>query len=229
MARLLSLEHFKDCPIPEEDPLRLYYSPVVGRFYHRRVDVAMSLIGKGSRVLDVGFGSGTSFLELNARFDNIYGLDTHQYGGVIKEIYKREGIDVRLSEGSILDPPYEDNYFDAILAISILEHLQPADLPRVMAQASRLLRPGGIFVIGMPGLNSMMSTAFRVLGYDISKHHFSSPHQALEAAGKVFEIEKTIKLPAFAPDFFLLYMWFMARKPDAGDMLVSRADASEKN
>jgi SAM-dependent methyltransferase len=229
MARLLSLEHFKDCPIPEEDPLRLYYSPVVGRFYHRRVDVAMSLIGKGSRVLDVGFGSGTSFLELNARFDNIYGLDTHQYGGVIKEIYKREGIDVRLSEGSILDPLYEDNYFDAILAISILEHLQPADLPRVMAQASRLLRPGGIFVIGMPGLNSMMSTAFRVLGYDISKHHFSSPHQALEAAGKVFEIEKTIKLPALAPDFFLLYMWFMARKPDAGDMLVSRADASEKN
>lgn len=229
MARLLSLEHFKECPVPEEDPLRLYYSPVVGRFYHRRVDVAMSLIGKGHRVLDVGFGSGTSFLELNARFDNIYGLDMHQYGGVIKEIYAREGIDVRLSEGSILEPPYEDNFFDAILAISILEHLQPADLPRVMAQASRLLRPGGIFVIGMPGLNSMMSTAFRVLGYDISKHHFSSPHQALEAAGKVFEIEKKIRLPALAPDFCLLYMWFMARKPDVGDTFVSRADASEKN
>lgn len=229
MARLLNLEHFKDCPIPEEDPLRLYYSPVVGRLYHRRIDVAMSLIGKGSRVLDVGFGSGTNFLELSTRFDSIHGLDIHQYGGVIKGIFAREGIDVHLSEGSILEPPYENNFFDAILAISILEHLQPGDLPRVMAQASRLLRPGGIFVIGMPGLNSMMSTAFRVLGYDISKHHFSSPHQALEAAGKLFEIEKKIKLPALAPDFCLLYMWFMARKPDAGDMLVSRADASEKN
>lgn len=225
MARLLSLEHFKDCPIPEEDPLRLYYSPLVGRFYHRRVDVAMSLIGKGHRVLDVGFGSGTSFLELNARFDNIYGLDMHQYGGNIKEIYGREGVSVRLSEGSILDPPYEDNYFDAILAISILEHLQPADLPRVMVQASRLLRPGGIFVIGMPGLNSMMSAAFRVLGYDISKHHFSSPHQALEAAGQVFEIEKKIKLPALVPDSFLLYMWFMARKPASNNALASKADA----
>lgn len=225
MARLLSLEHFKDCPIPEEDPLRLYYSPLVGRFYHRRVDVAMSLIGKGRRVLDVGFGSGTSFLELNARFDNIHGLDMHQYGGIIKEIYGREGVDVRLSEGSILDPPYEDNYFDAILAISILEHLQPADLPRVMVQASRLLRPGGIFVIGMPGLNSMMSAAFRVLGYDISKHHFSSPHQALEAAGKVFEIEKKIKLPALVPDSLLLYMWFMARKPASNNTPASKADA----
>ena len=229
MARLLSLEHFKQCPVPEEDPLRLYYSPVVGRIYHRRVDVAMSLIGKGSRVLDVGFGCGTNFLELSTRFDSIYGLDIHQYGGAIKEIFTREGIDVLLSEGSILEPPYEDNFFDAILAISILEHLQPADLPRVMAQASRLLRPGGILIIGMPGLNSMMSMAFRMLGCDISKHHFSSPHQALEAAGKVFEIEKKIRLPALAPDFCLLYTWFMARKPDVDDTFVSRAEASEIN
>jgi ubiquinone/menaquinone biosynthesis C-methylase UbiE len=224
MARLLNLEYFKECPIPEEDPLRLYYFPVIGSFYHRRIDVAMSLIGKGTRVLDVGFGSGTSFLELSTRFDNIYGLDMHQYGGVIKEIFVREGIDVRLSEGSILDPPYEDNFFDAIIAVSVLEHLHPVDLPRVMAQASRLLRPGGIFVIGIPGFNSMMSAAFRVLGCDISKHHFSSPHQVLEAAATVFEIEEKIKLPSIAPDFCLLYTWFRARKADAGESHLGKVD-----
>lgn len=211
MARLLDLERFKGCPIREDDPLRWYYCPVIGRLYRRRVDVSLRFIGRGKRVLEVGYGSGTSFLELSTRFEEIHGLDTHDYGPAIKEIFAHEGIKVTLTQGSILNPPYAAGYFDAILAISILEHLQPSDLPGVMTHVCRLLRPGGHLVVGMPGVNGIMWVAFRLLGCDISKHHFSHPTQALEAAAKVFTIDRIVRQPWFAHDSFLSYMWISAR------------------
>jgi ubiquinone/menaquinone biosynthesis C-methylase UbiE len=213
MVRLVELARYKGCPIPEGDPLRFYYYPVLGHFYRKRIDVALGLLGQGQRVLEVGYGSGTSFLELSALFKEIHGLDTHDYGPAIEGIFAREGVSVHLTRGSFLDPPYAAQQFDALLAISILEHLRPSDLPLVMEQAGRLLRQGGVFVVGMPGLNRTMSAAFWILGCDISKHHFSRPSQALEAAAKVFVINRIIRQPRFARDSFLGYMWFRARKP----------------
>ncbi len=213
MPRLLDQGCFRDCPIPLDDPFRFYYHPIVGRFYRKRIDVALGLMGQGQRVLEVGYGSGTSFLELSALFEEIHGLDTHEYGPAIKGIFAREGVNVHLTRGSILDPPYATRQFDAVLAISVLEHLRPSDLPLVMEQAGRLLRQGGVFVVGMPGLNRTMSAAFWMLGCDISKHHFSRPSQALEAAAEVFVIDRIIRQPRFARGSFLGYMWFRARKP----------------
>ena len=163
-------------------------------------------------MLEVGYGSGTSFLDLAERFDEIYGLDIHEHGNAVSETFARERIEVNLTQGSILDPPYPENYFDAVLAISILEHLQPDEQSAVMQQIHRLLRPGGVFVVGVPELNRRMSVAFRMIGYDISQHHFSDPNTVLEATRAVFRIDQKVNLPAFAPDFARLYVWFIARK-----------------
>jgi len=212
VAKLLSWDLYKDCPIPGEDPIRFYYTPLIRHFYHRRIDVAMKLIGNGKRVLEIGYGSGTSLMELNSRFDKIHGLDLHKYGSWIREVFARQNILVNLVRASILDPPYPAGYFDAVVAISILEHLSPADQPRLMSQVHRLLSPGGIFVVGIPGLNPMMTTAFRFLRCDIKKYHFSSPKIALEAAKTFFTIDKVCKQPSFASDSFLIYEWFRAKK-----------------
>jgi len=212
VAKLLSWDLYKDCPIPGEDPIRFYYVPVIRRFYHRRIDIAMKLIGSGERVLEVGYGSGTSLLELSSRFNSIHGIDLHKYGSWIRDLFARQNIAVNLVRASILEPPYPAGYFDAIVAISTLEHLSPADQPRVMSQVHRLLRPGGTFVVGMPGLNPMMTTAFRFLRCDIKKYHFSSPELALEAAKEFFTIDKVFKQPSFALDSFLIYEWFRAKK-----------------
>jgi cyclopropane fatty-acyl-phospholipid synthase-like methyltransferase len=212
VAKLLSWDLYKDCPIPGEDPIRFYYVPVIKRFYHRRIDLAMNLIGTGKRVLEIGYGSGTSLLELNSRFDEVHGVDLHQYGSWIRNVFAEQQIAVNLVRASILEPPYPAGYFNAIIAISILEHLSPSDLPKVMSQVHRLLSPGGVFVVGMPGLNPMMTTAFKFLRCDIKKYHFSAPKQALDEATKVFIVEKVFKQPFFAHDSFLIYEWFRAKK-----------------
>ncbi len=212
MARLPDRERFKGCPIPKDDPLRFYYWPIVGSLYRRRVDGCLALLGTGKRVLEVGYGSGTSFLGLAERFEEIHGLDTHDYGPAIAQVFEREGLNVTLRRGSILNPPYPDGHFDAILAMSILEHLRPEDQPHVMGQVHGLLRAGGVLVVGVPGLNRMMSLGFRLLGCDISQHHFSSPQVVLASASTVLTVERVIRQPPFLPDAFLTYMWFRAKK-----------------
>lgn len=211
LAQLLNLEHYKECPIPEDDPLRFYFNPLLKHFYHRRIDVSMSLIGRGKRVLEVGFGSGTSFLELSTRFTEIHGLDMHPYGAAVKNIFTSVGINVQICRASILHAPYAANSFDAILAISILEHLKSDYLPDVMMQIRKLLIPGGIFVVGMPGVNRMMSTMFKAMNVDITRQHLTCPNEAIEAASKIFHIDKIIKMPTYCSDRFLLYKWFRAR------------------
>ncbi len=216
MPRLMDRSRFPRHD-PTVDPLHLYFWPIIGRLYHLRVDRALDLLGakrrdRRSRVLEVGYGSGTSFLELIERFDEVHGLEVHDYGPAVAEAFARDGIRVHLTQGSILDPPYADGYFDAVLTISILEHLKPSDQARVMAQVSRLLRPGGTFVVGLPGINTMMGLAFRILGYDINKHHVSRPNQILEAASRVFTIDRILRLPALGPEFCLIYMWFRGHR-----------------
>jgi len=97
MARLPEYSRYRDCPISHEhDPLRFHYWPVLGRLYRRRIDGCVALLGSGRRVLDVGYGSGTSFLELGARFEEVHGLDTHDYGPSIASVFAREGLTERL-------------------------------------------------------------------------------------------------------------------------------------
>jgi predicted SAM-dependent methyltransferase len=94
----------------------------------------------------------------------------------------------------------------------VLEHLEPSDLPAVMKDTRRVLCPEGTLVVGMPGLNSMMTLGFRLLGCDITKHHFSHPRQALEAAFSAFTIDKLMRQPFRSSDSLTAYVWFRGKK-----------------
>src|SRR5262249_40303023 len=59
----------------DNDPLRFYYWRVLGKLYRRRVELCLELLPGGERVLEVGFGSGVSFLNLSGLYREIYGLD----------------------------------------------------------------------------------------------------------------------------------------------------------
>ncbi|MBI4637178.1 MAG: class I SAM-dependent methyltransferase [Candidatus Rokubacteria bacterium] len=212
MARLLPLLEFRECVIADDDPLRWYYHPLLGRLYQRRVDVAVGLIPPGRRVLEVGYGSGTSLLELDDRFREVHGVDAHGYGGRIAEIFARHGVRLRLSRGSVDALPYASERFDAVLALSILEHLPVDSQDGAMREIRRVLRPGGIVVVGVPGLNALMSVAFRLMGCDIRQHHFSSPRVVRAAATRHFAIDRVVTQPPGAPAALMTYQWFRGLK-----------------
>ena len=111
----------------DNDPLRFYYWPVLGKLYRRRVELCLELLPGGERVLEVGFGSGVSFLNLSGLYREIYGLDLEADCQGVSACFAARGVTAQLINGSVLELPYPDNFFDSVLLISILEHLRPED------------------------------------------------------------------------------------------------------
>ncbi len=52
--------------------------------------------------------------------------------------------------GSLIDAPFENDSFDAIICNAVLEHVPAID--KVMSELARVLKPGGAFVAGVPYL-----------------------------------------------------------------------------
>jgi ubiquinone/menaquinone biosynthesis C-methylase UbiE len=171
----------------QDDPLPMYYLPFFGPLYRGRIELCLNALKPGTRVLEVGYGSGVSFLNLAGMYREIHGIDLHLNARPVQSIFAREGIDTYLCTGSLLNLPYQDGFFDAVLCISILEHLHPKQQPLAMAEIRRALKPGGRFVYGVPAERPLMQVGFRLLGYDITKFHFSTERDVAQAADTYFE------------------------------------------
>jgi ubiquinone/menaquinone biosynthesis C-methylase UbiE len=209
--RLFELKFLSRCEyaaVDHNDPLRFYYWPVIGQLYQRRVKMCLAECSGGKRVLEVGFGSGLTFLNLHDLYDEIYGLDLNAPVDEVAEIFKRRSVETKLSNGSVLQMPYEDGFFDTVLLISILEHLKPEQLKQAFSEIRRVLKKNGQVVYGVPVESPFMVFAFRMLGYDIRLHHFSTEKEVRFSAASFFdeaqvESLKTIMGPVYEVGHFV--------------------------
>jgi ubiquinone/menaquinone biosynthesis C-methylase UbiE len=193
--------------VDPHDPLRFYYWPVIGKLYQRRVKMCLAECTGGKRVLEVGFGSGLTFLNLHDIYDEIYGLDLKAPVNEVAKMFERRSLETKLINGSVLQMPYEDGFFDTVLLISILEHLKPEQLKQAFSEIRRVLRKNGQVVYGVPVESPFMVFAFRMLGYDIRLHHFSTEKEVHFSAASFFdevrvESLKTIMGPVYEVGHF---------------------------
>jgi SAM-dependent methyltransferase len=182
--KLLPLERY--IGVDRKDPIRFYRLPVIGRLYQRRIELSLEQLSGGDSILEIGFGSGVSFPNLAEMYRHIHGLDLTADVTPIAQMFAGMGISADLRNGSVLEMPYADAQFDAVLLISILEHLQPADQAQAFAEILRVLKPGGQLVYGVPVERPLMVFLFRLLGTDIRTHHFSTEEDVRQAAEKAF-------------------------------------------
>jgi ubiquinone/menaquinone biosynthesis C-methylase UbiE len=204
-VKLKLLPHGSYQGIHTDDPIRFYFLPIFGAMYRRRVELCLGECRGGGRVLEIGYGSGVSFLNLHELYDEIYGIDLNASVEAVKSVFDALEIPTFLTNGNVLAMPYEDNYFDTVLLISILEHLHPHELERTFREIHRVLKPGGQLVYGAPVERPLMVFMFRRLGYDIRKAHFSTEKQIAAAAGQIFCREKIIQMKSIPPLFGAVY------------------------
>lgn len=162
--------------------------------------MTLDMIGvkRRSKVLEIGYGSGILFPELSKRFDEIYGVDIHDKIDLVETMLKKEGLTANLKVGDILDLPYEDEEFDSIVCISILEHIPGSSLDKAVSEIHRVLIPGGIAVVGFPTVGKKMNFLFRIIGYrDINQHHVSGEKEIMAALGRKLAMAGVKTLPEF--------------------------------
>jgi len=100
----------------------------------------------GKDVLEVGLGYGTIGQLLAAARCNYTGLDIASAPvALIDKRLELFGLPGKGVQGSILDAPFEDASFDYVVAFGSLHHTGGID--KALAEASRVLRPGGKLIM----------------------------------------------------------------------------------
>lgn len=172
--------------VRKEYSIIFYYIPVFGYMYRRRVELCLAECTGGNSILEIGFGSGLTFINLNSMYKNIHGLDLTCDVKQVRQVFAPLGIHPDLRNGTVLDIPYQDNQFDTILLISILEHLKPEELEQAFLEIKRVLKPGGQVVYGIPVERPFMVIMFALLGCNIRTLHFSTEQEISAMAAKHF-------------------------------------------
>lgn len=120
-----------------DEPNRVYIN-----LYHR---IASQADLEGKRVLEVscGHGGGASYLTRTLRPSSYTGLDLNPAAiKLCQETHSVPNLD--FVEGDAENLPFDDDSFDVILNIEA-SHCYP-HFPHFLAEASRVLRPGGHFL-----------------------------------------------------------------------------------
>ncbi len=104
---------------------------------------------KKKGLLDVGCGNGQMLVHLND-YKKTWGIDIS--ARAIK-ICAKKGIN-NVKKGSIYRIPFNNNYFDTILLLDILEHTKPQ---HALREISRVLKRNGIIIITVPAYKILWS------------------------------------------------------------------------
>ena len=117
-------------------------------FIRRNLDKAiMGEFLPGSRLLHAGCGSGQ--VDRNLQYSmGITALDISK--GALR-LYSRNNPEaLEVVHGDIMALPFGDETFDGYYNLGVVEHFTPAQILKILAEAKRVLRPGGRMVIFWP-------------------------------------------------------------------------------
>lgn len=164
------------------------------------------LIGDGSRVLDIGCGSGLLCHKIKQRLPatQVTGLDFSQY--TISQNQQRDQslgiqyrcVDIRSSLGEI------EGLFDVVLMCEILEHLEAPE--SVVAAAIGRLENGGRFILTCPHDNEVPDPEhLRLWGHD-DLFHLLAPYS------------DTVSFMHFPPGYYQPWMLAYLTKNSGGDI-----------
>ncbi len=126
-------EHAKLCECQTITPIFLKYLP------------------KNGRILEAGCGLGRWLIYFSKRGYDIERIELNE--DVLGKI-KNFNSNLKTIRGNILEMPYEDNSFNAVISLGVIEHSKEGP-QKALKEMYRILKPGGILLVTVPYLNLM--------------------------------------------------------------------------
>jgi 2-polyprenyl-3-methyl-5-hydroxy-6-metoxy-1,4-benzoquinol methylase len=169
---LLAQKRFNKNFLVRAIPSGLEY--VTGRTFSLTLGVALQM-QKNARMLDVGCGAGGWLLAMHQLgYGNLFGQDLDDTSATHLEQHGIEFCHAPLEECI-----FSEHQFDLVRMEHVLEHI--ADPVEFLMSVRRLLKPGGIFVIGVPNIASLSFELTRLNWHalELPRHLFQYTPKAL--------------------------------------------------
>lgn len=149
--------------------------PLLARLRSRQANSLIPPDLRSGRILDVGCGSFPYFLAHTA-FREKFAVDRLSMAGHDLSELQIQFHSLNLSEDPQL--PFENNFFDVVTLLAVVEHLDPTHTTAMFSEIYRVLRPGGLTILTTPaawsdGLLRWMARANFVSAEEINEHAFS--------------------------------------------------------
>jgi len=134
------------------------YGTISSIYDKSRVPIGVSQIAQGFShctssghfLFDIGCGTGNYLYALQDQYTCAVGLDASSQ--MLKTTAKKGLKNVALMEGTMLDLPFEPDSFDLVMSNFAVHHIgleqQQKDCQTFLSEAFRVLRKGGVFVLG---------------------------------------------------------------------------------
>jgi 2-polyprenyl-3-methyl-5-hydroxy-6-metoxy-1,4-benzoquinol methylase len=164
--------------IPSNEELDIHYSayptyPFLNDTTRKRYNVILDELDKyrnTGRILDVGCGEGFFLEEAAKRNWKVYGIET---AGHLADKCTAKSINIH--HGNLDSASYDDNFFDVIISIEVIEHLaHPA--PEINC-FGKYIRTGGAVYLTTPNFNSlsskMLGNTWKVIEYPEHLNYFT--------------------------------------------------------
>jgi len=95
-------------------------------------------INASVKILEVGSNIGIQLLFLQKMgFSSLYGIEINK---TAIEFSRKNLKNINIIEGSALDIPFKDNYFDLVFTSGVLIHISPNDIGNVMKEIYRVTK-----------------------------------------------------------------------------------------
>ncbi|GAB4430973.1 MAG: class I SAM-dependent methyltransferase [Chloroflexi bacterium OHK40] len=136
------------------------------RYYAARRRMVERSVGRGGRILDVGCATG-NFLDTMRRAGwHAQGVEPSPEAAA----YARERLGLDVITGRLEEAGLPGVAFDAVTFWDVLEHVHQPQA--TLAEAARILRPGGILVLGLPNPDSLEARLLgrHWIGWDLPRH-----------------------------------------------------------
>ena len=179
---------------------------IVDKFNHNTVVKSMPKNFLKTLEIGAGIGEHLNYEKLNDnQKKNYYAMDIRE--NLLKIISKEHPMVNTILGDCEKKINFENNFFDRVIAIHILEHLP--NLPFAINEVSRVLKSSGLFQIVIPCEGSMAYTLARKISarrifekkyktsYDwyIKSEHVNLPHEIINELKKKFTIIKETYFP----------------------------------
>ena len=227
-------------PRPELERIQKNYEAMADDFYtheeagrRRSADSILKYLkklNKKGRVLDVGCATGFLLDQARAMGWEVYGVELSSWAvDYAKNKLKLSNI----TQGSLKDAHYPENFFDVVILKDVIEHL--TDPKETLEQVRHVLNPAGVICCNTPDIDSLVSKVLGAKWWGIKQSHLfyfnkNSLNALFKATGfvplKIRSHARTFtynywiyNLVGFKPEFAFVRSW-LDKKPSWADRLL---------